>query len=346
MPGVSGGGRVKALGEVWLGEVEDHVIDLEWSPDGGWLAAASISGPISVFDGVLGAVDHKLPGHGLGTTALCWSRRESLLASSGQDGLIRIWDVGTGAERFRVEGGSAWVERVAWSPTGDVLATGAGKSLRFWDASGRLLMSAPQHPSTIADIRWRPRFHELASAAYGQLAIWRHDKAEAISTFEWKGSMLTLAWSPDGRYIATGDQDSTVHFWIVKTGEDLMMYGYPTKVRELSWDSVGRYLATGGGPQVTVWDCSGKGPEGRTPLSLDRRRSLISALAFRPSGPVLAVGGQDGALRAWRVAKESEKLGAIHLGAEITKVAWHPSGRSLAAATSTGTVAVLDTPWI
>ena len=173
-----------------------------------------------------------------------------------------IWDAVTGTERFRVEGGSAWVERVAWSPSGDVLATAAGKSLRFWDTAGRLLMAAPQHPSTIADIRWRPRWHELASAAYGQLAIWKHDKAEAISAFEWKGSMLTLAWSPDGRYIATGDQDSTLHFWIVKTGEDLMMYGYPTKVRELSWDSVGRYLATGGGPQVTVWDCSGKGPEG------------------------------------------------------------------------------------
>ena len=319
---------------------------LDGHPTVPWLAAASVSGPVSVFDGVSGAVKHNLSGHGLGTTALCWSAHGALLASAGQDGLAPIWDAVTGTERFRVEGGSAWVERVAWSPSGDVLATAAGKSLRFWDTAGRLLMAAPQHPSTIADIRWRPRLHELASAAYGQLAIWKHDKAEAISAFEWKGSMLTLAWSPDGRYIATGDQDSTLHFWIVKTGEDLMMYGYPTKVRELSWDSVGRYLATGGGPQVTVWDCSGKGPEGRTPLSLDRRRSLISALAFRPSGPVLAVGGHDGAVRTWHVAKESEKLGAVNLGAEITKVAWHPSGRSLAAATSTGTIGVFDTPWI
>ena len=139
-----------------------------------------------------------------------------------------------------------------------------------------------------------------------KLAIWKYDEPEPLSAFKWKGSMLSLAWSPDGRYIATGDQDSTFHFWIVKTGEDLMMYGYPTKVRDMSWDSVGRYRATGGGPQVTVWDCSGKGPEGRKPLSLDRRRSLITALAFRPSGPVLAVGGQTGQCASGRGQGERE----------------------------------------
>ena len=208
MPGVIGGSRTEGREEAWLGEVDDHVIDLAWSPDGGRVAAASVSGPISVFDGVSGEIKHRLSGHRSGTAALCWSPFGTLLASAGQDGLARAWDAATGAERFRVEGGADWVERVAWSPPGDVLATAAGKSLRFWDAAGRLLMEAPPHPSTIADIRWRPRSHELASAAYGRLALWKPDKPEPTRAFEWKGSMLTLAWSPDGRYIATGDQTS------------------------------------------------------------------------------------------------------------------------------------------
>jgi len=346
MPGVNGSDRVKALGEIWLGEVDDHVIDLTWSPDGSRLAAASVGGPIRMFDGASGTIQHKLAGHGFGTTALCWSSFGTLLASAGQDGLARTWNATTGAEQFRVEGGSPWVERVAWSPPGDVLATASGRTLRFWNMSGQLLNEVTEHPSTIADIAWRPRSNELASVAYGQLALWKPDRPEPVREFTWKGSMLALAWSPHGRYIATGDQDSSVHFWIVKTGHELMMYGYPTKVRTLSWDSVGRYLATGGGPHVTIWDCDGKGPAGTTPIAVDRRRTLITALAFRPSGAVLAVGGEDGALRIWRVGKESEKLGAANLGAEISKVAWHPSGRSLAASTATGTVAVFEAPWI
>src|SRR5260221_14213499 len=51
--------------------------------------------------------------------------------------------------------------------------------------------------------------------------------------------------SVEGRqpeYIATGDQDSTVHFWKVASGRDLMAQGYATKVRNLSWDSSSRYL--------------------------------------------------------------------------------------------------------
>jgi WD40 repeat protein len=345
MPGVNGG-RVKAMAEAWREEVPDHVIDLAWSPDGTRLAAASVGGPVSVFEGSSGRVEHRLAGHGFGTTSLSWSPRDGVLATAGQDGQARAWDAATGAERFRVDGGAPWVERVSWSPRGDVLATAAGKTLRFWDASGRLIREAPPQPSTIADIRWRPRSDELASAAYGQLAFWKPDEPGPSRVFQWKGSMLALAWSPEGRYLATGDQDSTVHFWIVKTGEDLMMYGYPTKVRDLSWDSVGRYLGTAGGPQVTIWDCSGKGPAGTTPISLDRRRALITALEFRPSGAVLAIGGGNGAVSVWRVAKDSERLGSANLGAEVTRVAWHPSGRSLAAATATGTIGVFQTPWI
>lgn len=182
MPGVNGG-RAKGLGEAWLGEVEDHVIDLAWSWDGSRLAAASVNGPVSIFGGSSGRLEHCVVGHGFGTTSLSWSPYGSVLATAGQDGMARAWDAATGAERFCVEGGAPWVERVAWSPPGDFLATAAGKTLRFWDAHGRLVQEAPPQPSTIADIRWRPRSHELASAAYGQLAFWKPDKPAPSRVF-------------------------------------------------------------------------------------------------------------------------------------------------------------------
>ncbi|HMP41901.1 MAG TPA: WD40 repeat domain-containing protein, partial [Roseiflexaceae bacterium] len=65
--------------------------------------------------------------------------------------------------------------------------------------------------------------------------------------FEWKGSVLVLAVSLDGKYIAAGAQNASVHFWICRDGTDLEMSGYPRKVRELAWDSSSSYLATGGG---------------------------------------------------------------------------------------------------
>ena len=287
----------------WQAHVGDHVIALAWSPDGGTLAAATVGGPITLCDGQSGRIKYVLPGHGFGTLALSWCLQGTLLASSGQDGKVRLWNAGNGKEHLTLDGGADWVERVVWSPTGTVLASAAGRKVRLWNSAGQLVREYGNHPSTVADIQWRPRTLELASAAYGELTVWNPDKTEPIRVCKWKGSMLVLAWSPDGKYIATGDQDSTVHFWIVKTGEDLMMSGYPTKVSELAWDYTSRYLATGGGSVPCVWNVSGKGPAGTKPLQFKAHQAKVTALAFQHAGPILASAGADGLvalLAAWQ----------------------------------------------
>lgn len=341
--------RLTGLTEVWSGKVEGHVVGLAFSPDGERLAAASIEGPIALFDSGGGAEIHRLAGHGLGTSAISWGGDGSHLASAGQDGKARAWDARAGVEVFAVEAGAAWAEHVAWSPAGAVLATAAGRKLRLWDGGGGLLREYPDQPATISAIAWKPRSAELASVAYGRLAIWSPEAPGPIRSFDRKGSMLALAWSPDARFLATGDQDATVQFWDVRTGDDLLMWGYRTKVRELSWDATGRYLATGGGPDATVWDCSGEGPEGTEPAQLGAASGgggPVTALAFRPSGPILASAHDDGRLRIWRIqGRRGDRLASADLGAEVSAIAWHPSGRTLAAATATGEITVLVTPW-
>jgi len=90
----------------WQSAISDHVIALAWSPDGRWLAAAAVSGPISLFDGATGQRTTVLAGHHLGTTSLSWHPGSTCLASAGQDGLVRLWDVATGCEQHALEAGS------------------------------------------------------------------------------------------------------------------------------------------------------------------------------------------------------------------------------------------------
>lgn len=331
-----------SLSRLWKTDVGDYVNALAWAPDGKSLAAASAGGPIPIYESASGKKAHELAGHTLGTAALSWSQTGQYLASGGQDGKVRVWTVGGGVADASgsFDGGAAWVERVAWCPTADVLASAAGKKLRLWDPAGTLLREYPAHPSTIADIQWKPGETLLASAAYGQLALWRVDQAEPVRQFNWKGSMLALAWSPDGRYVATGDQDCTVHFWIVKTGEDLQMSGYPTKVRELSWDPTSRFLATGGGAVPCVWDCAGKGPAGTAPLQFEAHTDRLSALAFQHKGPVLASAGLDGLVAAWEPGKQQNALALVKLDAPVSQIAWSPNDRYLAVGTETGLLAV------
>ncbi len=342
MLGLSKASGVKdELAQAWQAQIDDFVVSLSWSPDGKWLAAASVSGPIAILDASSGRMAHRLSGHGFGTMQIAWSADGKLLASAGQDGKARLWDPLSGAQRAELEGGAPWVERLAWAPRGNYLATAAGRRLRLWNADGELIQDWPLQNATIADIAWNPRHNTLASCGYNGLCFWSPDSNEATRRFDWKGSMLVLSWSPDAKYIATGNQDSTIQFWIMATGKELHMWGYPAKIRELSWDARSRYLASGGAASVVVWDCSGKGPAGTKPVTLDFHERLLTQLAFQREGSLLASGCEEGLVAVWRPGKSDDPLATAHLESAIGQLAWSPDHKILAAGAASGRVAAL-----
>jgi WD40 repeat protein len=193
-------------------------------------------------------------------------------------------------------------------------------------------------------VQWKPGGQELATAHYGGVTLWLPESDEARSRLIWQGSSLALAWSPSGRYIATGEQDSTVHFWNVDTGQDLHMYGYETKVRELAWDAGGRWLATGGGSTIPVWDCSGKGPEGRKPVMLKGHDASPSVLQYQRGGPLLLSGGLDGLVAVWHPVKTTKPLAVAQLDRPVAQVAWSPDDQRIAVGDNSGMVTVYSAP--
>jgi len=332
------------LRAAWTAAVSDHVIGVAWSPDGRRLAAAAVSGPVTVFDATSGKPVHELKGHGFGTAALAWRPAGNLLATAGQDGKVRLWDAATGNETHVLDGGAAWVERLAWNPAGTLLAAGAGKSVRVWDATGTLVRDLPPQAGTVTDLAWRPGTNHVAVLGYGAANTYDPATGDLVRAFAWKGSPLRCAWSPDGKVLAHGNQDATVHFWYSESGLDLQMYGYPTKVRELAWDFTSRYLATGGGPMVCVWDCGGpKGPEGTKPQMLEAHDENLTAVAYQSRGYLLASAAVDGRVVLWQPAnKKAPKIGEYRQeGAEASAIAWSPDDKSLSAGWGDGTVAVL-----
>jgi len=127
--------------------------------------------------------------------------------------------------------------------------------------------------------------------------------------------------------MATGEQDSTVHFWHVKSGEDAQMWGFPTKVLELSWDASGRWLATGGGASICLWDCSGKGPAGRKPRQYDAHTNKLTQVAFQPDGNLLASTDADGFLFLWDPIKHEKLIGGLSLTSSATCMRWCKGGK-------------------
>jgi WD40 repeat protein len=328
------------LSNTWSAELDEAAVSAGWSASGDWLAAASASGGIYLFRAISGTQRRRWSGHGVGAIAVAWHPTLELLASAGQDGKVRLWEPESDTPVATLDCGAAWVEHVAWSPSGEYLATACGKTLRLWSNKGNLIQSFEEQPNTIAGVDWRSDSEELVSACYGQVVFWSPNGNAPTRTFEWKGSMLCIAWSPDGRYLCHGNQDATVHFWIVATGNELQMSGYPLKVAQICWERRSKYLATAGSPQITVWDCSGKGPAGRKPQTLTHHRRPIRAMRYQADGPLLASGCAEGRIAVWKPSKRDQPDLTVHIESPITDVVWAPGISRLAATAEDGRVIV------
>lgn len=330
------------LVESRLVDLGDYVIDLAWSPDEAKLSVVTVEGAVFLLDahGDWSNVE-PIGRHAGGGNSISWRFDGAEFATAGHDGLAKVWDGNSGRELSTLETGSSWVSKVVYNPRRKVLATAAGKHLKVWDEQRDSIYESLDHSSSIADIGWNPDGSGIAVAAYNGITIHVPDKQRQPRKYTWKGSSLVLAWSPDAKYIATGEQDSTVHFWHVKSGEDAQMWGFPAKVLELSWDSSGRWLATGGGASVCLWDCSGKGPTGRKPREYEAHSGKLTQLAFHCDGKLLASAATDSVLALWDPIKHDKVIGGQMLSAPASCLRWGRGGQ-LAVGQQDGTVAIFE----
>lgn len=331
------------LAESWYVALGDYIIDLNWSPDASKLAAVTVEGSVFLIDNHGDSAFFRLLGqHAGGANAVSWRADGAEFSTAGHDGLVKIWDGLSGEQVSELEAGDLWVAKVAYAPRRNVLATAAGRHLKLWSDYREAFYESSDHSSTIADVGWNPDGSGLAVAAYNGITLHVPGKQSQPRKYTWKGSSLVLAWSPDAKYMATGEQDSTVHFWHVKSGEDAQMWGFPTKVLQLSWDVSGRWLATGGGASICLWDCSGKGPAGRQPRQCDAHANKLTQLGFQPDGNLLASVDADGHLFLWDPVKHEKVIGGLALSSSATCMRWCNGGK-LAVGQRDGNVVLFET---
>lgn len=306
------------------------------------LAIALANGRVARLHAPSGERLADLASHTAGVLALDASPDGRTLATGGEDGRLVFWDAASDEVRTEVRLGRGWVEHVAWSPAGGVLAAAVGQQLGFFQADGTALPAPAAFGSTVAGLAWRGDGVALAAAGYGVVTLCRPGETAPVEALAWKSAYISLAWSGDGRHLVAGTQESNLIYWPLpfRDEQPLHMSGYAAKVKQLGFDARSRFLATSGGGSVTVWDMAGRGPAGTRPLQLEGHGGRITALAWQRRGQMLATGAQDGSLWLWNPAAGEVGVPARREGSEITALAFAPDDRSLAVASADGTVFV------
>ena len=299
-----------------------EVTRIAWANDGRRLASPSRDGTVRIWDTETGLAFLEIPAApNLWVTDAAWSPTGKLLATSSGDKRIRIWDVVRGSRvrirkgrKIRIDGTA-----LAWSPDGGLLAVSdPGGGFSFWETVGWTKVRSVRQPSEVICFAWSPDGELLATARRRQrdIEIWDSLTAKLNLTLSGhSGPVNTVAWSPNGKLIASGSggQDRTIRIWPVSGNSGHEVFeGHTGAIRSISYSADGRLIASKAmDDTVRLWHAeTGRllvtlAEEVKINVTYDIRSRRPPGIAFHPSHLVLAtLGNDDREIRIWDVDLE------------------------------------------
>jgi RNA polymerase sigma factor (sigma-70 family) len=255
--------------------------------------------------------DGKLVAAGEG--ALIGAKEKTDLASS-----VWLWDPADGRRVRELKGHTSGVAAVAFSPVGALLASAShDASIRLWDAAdGRLIrrIAVPQDPYP-QDV--------LGADSDGQ-----------------HGGVVAIAFSADGRWLASGGFDGSVRLWDVDTGKAIhVLRGHGREVTSVVFSRDGKVLTSGSRDQtIRLWNTA----TGKELQAREGHSGRVNAIAISPNGRVAATSCGDRSIHLWSLATGQElHILRGHTGG-VYCVAFSPDGRVLASTSADQTIRVWD----
>lgn len=260
--------------------------------------------PIFIFLQLLPQLNFNINDNDYGSrvTSLAWSPDNTLVASTTQDGSVRIWDIARGLtppiyrgqnQNTMYNSSTKAYNTISWAPNGAYLAFGNNDN--------------------------KIRVVEVSNLQVRKLTYLYARSTDSVNTVE---------WSPDGQYLVFGGEDGIAYIKKLSTDQTIFTYSNQAPISALAWSQNGKLIASGGSDgEIHVWNAT----TGKDIFSTPQYSGVVTSLAWSPTDPsLLASASSDSQIDIWDLSKgynENPIVSHTEQAGSVNSVAWSPNGK-------------------
>ena len=345
----------------------DWVFSARFSPDDTRIVTASKDGSARLWDAASGRPLAVLEGHTGWVYPAVFSPDGTRIVTASQDNTARVWDAVSGHNLAVLEGHTGWVAWVAFSPDSTRIVTASNDgTARVWDAAAvrtlptQIVLQGDFY-FWVGSAAFSPDNKRIVTAsADGTVRLWDAASGQNLAAVSLKGlgpstfatrvgaaflgvgsvGVASVAFSPDGKRIATAYQDDNVaRVWDGALKHCLrLLRGHTGKVNSVAFSRDGKYMVTASDDATArVWDAA----SGKSVRVLRGHENPVNSATFSPDGSRIVTASNDNTGRVWDMASGRTLL-VLQATDWLQSAAFSPDGKRIVTASADHTAQVWD----
>ncbi|MDB9449523.1 WD40 repeat domain-containing protein [Dolichospermum circinale] len=311
-----------------------------------------------------------LKGHSSSVYAIAVTPDGKTVISGSADDTIKIWDLGTGTEKFTLEGHSNSVNAIAVTPDGKTVISGSrDNTIKIWDlGTGQEKFTLEGHSDWVNAIAVTPDGKTVISGSYDKtIKIWDVETGTEKFTLEGHSSSVkAIALTSDGKTVISGSSDNTIKIWDItqqKTGFfdfiheripsrlKFTLKGHSDSVKAIAVTPDGKTVISGSYDKtIKIWDVE-TGTEKFT-LTAHKYSMSVDAIAVTPDGKTLisvlrhytidAFDASDNTIKIWDLGTGTEKFTLEGHSSSVKAIVVTPDGKTVISGSDDNTIKIWD----